>query len=550
MNVFKNSKKPIVLIVLDGLGAADPNAGNAVTLANTPNLDALWPRFSHTYLQASGNYVGLPTGVTGNSEVGHMSIGAGRVVFQEIAKIDHEIETGDFYENEMLLKVINHLKTNKSRLHLMGVLSDGNVHASIDHLFALLEFGKRNGLNQKNTFIHAFTDGRDTPPQNAKEYFERLEAKANSLGVGKIASVIGRYFAMDRDNRWERTQKAYDLIVEGVGTQVSKWNDALDAAYAANTNDEFLEPYVITENGAPVAKVEDNDVILFYNYRGDRAVQISHAFEDSNFPHFKRRELNNVLFVGFSNYEKGVVMNRAKSDVEEAGDESKMIDKMMKDELEQEGFPANQVFPPSRINDSLGWAIAEAGLSQLRLAESEKYPHVTYFLNCRINDPYEREDRIEIPSPREVATYDLKPEMSAYEITTEFIKQVDSGKYDFIFVNYALTDMVAHTGNLEASIKCVEVADECMGVVVKKTMDAGGEVLITADHGNVEELLNLVTGEMDTKHSVNPVPFIHVNKEGTKRELQFGMLADLAPTVLALLGIDTPEGMTGRNLTR
>lgn len=542
-------KKPLILLVLDGLGVADPNAGNAVTLAKTPNLDNLWPRYPHTYLHASGNFVGLPMGVTGNSEVGHMSIGAGRIVFQEIAKIDHEIETGEFFSNNILNEALNHAKTYSSKVHFMGVVSDGNVHASLNHLFACLELCTRLGFNQSNVCIHGFSDGRDTAPQAAKKYFGMLEATMSSLKVGKLASIIGRYYSMDRDTRWERTQKAYELIVHGKGIEMPDYKAAIDHSYENNKWDEYLDAYTITENGKPVATVEENDVLIFFNYRGDRAVQLSKAFEDKAFNEFPTKRFSNLYFAGFSNYEKGIVMNRSKQDEEELGGESQMVKTLYSYELQNtKQFPIKQVFPPTRIYDSLGKIIADAGLSQLRIAESEKYPHVTYFFNSRLKDPFNREERLEIPSPKDVATYDLKPEMSNYEVTQTLIQKLREGLYDFILVNFALTDMVAHTGNLKASIKAVEVADECIGLILKELKRIGGDLIITADHGNIEELIDIATEQRDTKHSLNQVPFMYVSNRATNRELQLGMLADIAPTILTLLGISIPNSMNGRNL--
>ncbi|MDQ6985998.1 MAG: 2,3-bisphosphoglycerate-independent phosphoglycerate mutase [Candidatus Dojkabacteria bacterium] len=542
--------KPLVLIILDGLGVADPNKGNAVTLANTSYLDSLWPEFPHTYLEASGNYVGLPKGVTGNSEVGHMSLGAGRIIYQEIAKIDKEIDDGAFYKNEIFLEAIDHARQNKGDIHFMGVASDGRVHSSIQHLYACLEFCKREKIKGDKVFIHAFTDGRDTAPQKAADFLEAIESKTKMIGVGKIASVIGRYYAMDRDDRWDRTKLAYDLLVSGKGTMVDNWRKAVEMSYSENVWDEYLEPYVVTSKDMPTATVKEGDALIFFNYRGDRAVQLSKAFEDPNFYGFPVTRFKNLYFAGFSNYEKGIVMNRATEDVDDKGGESEMVKELFNQELKATlQFPEKQISPPQAVDDSLGRLISDAGLSQLRLAESEKYPHVTYFFNCRKKDIFEREERLEVPSPREVKTYDEKPEMSSYEITDNLVKAIKSKKYDFILVNYALTDMVAHTGNLQASIKAVEVADQCLKRAVKEIQNAGGEAIITADHGNIEELINLITGGVDTKHSVNPVPIIYITKDkNSAREVQMGMLADVAPTLLTKLGLDIPATMVARNL--
>jgi 2,3-bisphosphoglycerate-independent phosphoglycerate mutase len=540
--------KPLVLVILDGLGVAPPNSGNAVKLAKTPNLDQFWAAYSHCYLHASGINVGLPSGVNGNSEVGHMSLGAGKVVFQEIARIDHEIEDGTFYNNETFKKAVQHAKQNKGRLHLLGLVSTGKVHSSMDHLFACLEFTKRNGLSQNEVFIHAFTDGRDTPPKSAKGFLKELEKRARSKD--QIASVIGRFYAMDRDERWERTQKAYDLIVSGQGTKVKTWMEALDASYAKDITDEYIEPHVIIKGDDPVGQVRDGDTVIIFNYRADRSVQLSKAFEDENFNHWQKKPLRNLFFAGFSNYEKGFAMNRAKEDVEIYGGEAEMVKEYFKEELQksEEGFPKNQIFPPEQIENPLGKVISDAGMKQIRITESEKYPHLTYFLNCRKKMPFENEERIEVPSPKDVKTYDLKPEMSALEVTNSALEKVATNEYDFIVINYACPDMVAHTGNLEASEKACEAADMYIKILSDAVLPAGGEMIITADHGNAEELINLQTGETDTEHSTNPVPFIFVSESEPVRELNFGLLADVAPTVITRLGLQIPSNMTGRDL--
>ncbi len=551
INITATRPKPLVLIILDGLGITEPNSGNAVTLAKTPNLNNFWNNYPHYYLQASGNYVGLPAGVVGNSEVGHMGLGAGKIVFQEIARIDNAIEYKTFFKNEMFIKAIDFAKQNNGRLHLMGLTSDGNVHAALNHLYASLELCKQQGLKGKQVRIHAFTDGRDSPPDSARKFLAEIDQNIKKYGVGVIASIIGRYYSMDRDNRWDRTQLAYDMIVNGKGTQVANWKEALDKSYKDAVMDEYVLPYVVMDGDTPLAGVSEGDSVIFFNYRADRAVQLSKAFVDENFSGWDRPKLNNVFFAGFSNYQKGVVMNRAAQDVEQFGDESKMIEELFELEMKKpdERFPENQIFPPEKVEFSLGRMISDAGLSQLRITESEKFPHVTYFFNCREKQPFKREDRIEIPSPKDVPTYDLKPQMSAYEVTKEVAKHILKGTYDFILINYALTDMVAHTGNLEASVRAVEVADECIGYLSKAVLPRGGEIILTSDHGNIEELINIQTGEPDTQHSLNPVPFIYLtNKQFPFREQPMGTLADVAPTLLTLLGIQKPDGMIGRNL--
>ncbi len=507
--------KPVVLVIMDGVGVAPPNEGNAVTKANTPNLDAFWPKYPHTYLQAAGLNVGLPHGVDGNSEVGHMNIGAGKVVFQELPRIDNSINNESFYRNQHLVDAFKRAETNQ--VHIMGLISSGQVHSSYGHLLALLEMAKRLKINGENVFLHIFTDGRDSPPQSAQKLLERLETELVSMRIGKIASIIGRYNAMDRDDRWERTQKAYDLITAGKGTKVSDWQEAITASYSAKIFDEYIEPHVIVDgNDQPLTTVKPGDAVIFFNFRPDRAVQLARAFEDEQFDGWQRELISNLFFVGMSNYEKG--------------------------------FPLRQAFPPERIENPLGKIISDNGLRQLRIAESEKFPHVTYFINGGNHVQYPGEDRIEVPSPKDVATYDKKPEMSAELVTEVMLNKLKTGIYDFAVVNFANVDMVAHTGNMPASVTAMELVDTCMGKIVAEVLALGGAVVLSADHGNGEELVNQQTGANDTKHSTNPVPLL-VIKEGLEaRELSFGILADIAPTILGLLGIPKSADMTGRNL--
>lgn len=550
MKILSKRAKPIVLIILDGLGNAPDSDGNAVTQTPTPNLNKFWREYPHCQLKASGKDVGLPIGVQGNSEVGHIGLAAGRIVFQEIARIDYEIERGTFYNNKTFQEAVNHVKETNGNMHLMGLTSPGKVHSSMDHLYASLTYCANVGLNENQVFIHAFTDGRDTSPQSAMIYLEAIERECKTIGVGKIASVIGRYYAMDRDNNWKRTRLAYDLITSGKGSIVRRWQDAIEDSYKQNTTDEFINPYVIGRNDKPIAKVSSGDSIIFFNYRADRAVQLSKAFHyDKPIKAWPRRPINNLYFAGFSNYEKGIPMNRAKEDIAGPGGERGMVEQLFKAELAKtKGFPEHQIFPLELIEKSLGKVISDAGLKQLRISESEKFPHVTYFFNCREKEAFRGEDRVKIPSPKDVATYDQKPEMSSYEITESVLKNIEGNKYDFILVNYANTDMVAHTGNLEASQKAVSVVDECIGNIVDAVLQKGGEVIITADHGNVEEMINLRTGDIDTEHSTNPVPFMYISKKMKEKELMEGILADIAPTILAALEIPKPTDMIGRNL--
>jgi len=404
-----NKPKPIVLVIMDGIGVAPPSSGNAVSLAKTPSLDLLWPKYPHTYLHASGQNVGLPHGVDGNSEVGHINLGAGKVVFQELPRIDNAISNGSFFKNKHLISAFNRSVNNK--VHIMGLIGTGQVHSSYNHWIALLEMAEKLKANGENVFLHLFTDGRDSKPQGAKDLLERLEVEMKRTKVGSIASLIGRYNAMDRDERWERTEKAYNLSVEGKGTPVLSWEEALKLSYKQNKYDEYLEAYVVAKGGEPIAKVEEGDAVIFLNYRPDRAVQLTKAFEDENFKGFDRKIIKDLFFVGLSNYEQG--------------------------------FPRNIAFPPERISQSVGKVLAENRLKQLRIAESEKFPHVTYFFNGGNQVQYPGEDRIEVPSPRDIPTYDQKPEMSSFLISEVLLNKIKDDYYDVIVVNFAGPDMVA-----------------------------------------------------------------------------------------------------------
>jgi 2,3-bisphosphoglycerate-independent phosphoglycerate mutase len=505
----------VVLVVVDGLGVAPPGKGNAVTSANTPNLDKIWPSYPHTYLQAAGTNVGLPHGVDGNSEVGHINIGAGKVVFQDLPRIDNAIKTGQFFENQKLLKAIETAKTNKSKLHIMGLLSSGEVHSSISHLFSLLKMAAEKGMQGDDVYVHVIADGRDSPPQSAMDLMDQLDSELVRRKVGRVVSIVGRYYAMDRDERWDRTEIAYKLITEGVGKEVATWQDAIKDNYAQKKYDEVMESYTILGTDGVKHTMKDGDAVIFFNFRPDRALQITRAFEDPEFKGFQRNLLN-IYFVGFTDYEQG--------------------------------FPKNIAFPPEEITNPLGRIISDMKLKQLRIAESEKFPHVTYFLNGGREEIYPGEDRIEVPSPQDVATYDQKPEMSSYLVTDLLVTKIKTNEYNFIAANFANADMVAHTGNLQASIKAVEVIDECIGRIVEAANLVNATVIITADHGNAEELIDLRTGAVDTKHSINPVPLMIVQNGLTSMELSVGTLADIAPTVLGILNIEKPIDMTGRNL--
>jgi 2,3-bisphosphoglycerate-independent phosphoglycerate mutase len=507
--------KPLVICLLDGLGVAPPSPGNAVSLAHTPNLDEFWPRFPHCYLNASGLHVGLPNGIDGNSEVGHMNLGSGKVIFQELPRIDNAIDNGSFNANPLLKEAL--LRSLKNDVHIIGLLGTGSVHSAFPHLSALLSMAQELKADGKRIFLHMFTDGRDSAPQGAVKLFEKLDIDFKRTGIGKLASLIGRYYAMDRDERWERTKKAYDLITLGIGEGVNNWAEGLQKSYDKKITDEYLDAYFIKgEDGKPLAIVKPEDSVIFINFRADRAVQITRAFEDSEFPGWERGIIPNIFFVGFSSYEKG--------------------------------FPKKQAFPPERITNPFGKVISDNGLRQLRIAESEKYPHVTYFFNGGNQIQYPGEDHIEVPSPKDVATYDLKPEMSAVEVTDVLIKKIEENIYDVIIINFANPDMVAHTGVIEATIKAMEITDECVGKIYRAIKDKGGAMIISSDHGNAEEMIDLQTGNIDTKHSTNPVPLLVLKNGLESREIPFGILADVVPTALALLGIPKPVEMTGRDL--
>jgi len=503
----------VVLVILDGYGINPKTEGNAIAAANKPNMDRLMKEFPNTIVRTSGMDVGLPHGQMGNSEVGHTNIGAGRIVYQELTRITKSIEDGDFFEKKEFLDSIDNCKKNNSKLHLFGLVSDGGVHSHNTHLYALVELAKRQGL--KDVYIHCFFDGRDVPPDSAKGYVEELEAKLKEIGVGKIASVMGRYYAMDRDNRWERVQLAYDAMVLGKGLEASSAGEAVAASYAREEYDEFVKPTVIKENGKPVATIGENDSIIFFNFRPDRAREITRTFIEEDFSGFKREKgYFPVKFVCMTQYDKTF------KNVEVA-------------------------FKPESLENTFGEYISKKGYRQLRIAETEKYAHVTFFFNGGVEAVYEGEDRVLIPSPK-VATYDLKPEMSAYEVTDEVVKRINSKEYDVIILNYANSDMVGHTGVFEAAKAAVEAVDECIGRVVSAVQAQNGVVLITADHGNSEQMVDYETGGPFTAHTTNPVPLIVVGLGDVK--LREGRLADLAPTMLDIMNLEKPKEMTGESL--
>lgn len=502
-------KETLVLMILDGYGLADSSGHNAISLAETPHLDWLMQQFPCQPGAASGLDVGLPDGQMGNSEVGHTNIGAGRVVYQELTRITKSIADGDFYNNEVLLGAVSNAKNDNSALHLYGLLSDGGVHSHNSHLYGLLELAKRNGL--ENVYVHAFLDGRDTPPASAIDFIKALEAKMAEIGVGKIATISGRYYAMDRDNRWERVQLAYDVLTKGVGQRANSAVECIENSYAAGVNDEFVVPTVILPNGT----IKANDSVIFFNFRPDRAREITRAFCDPGFDGFPRTELLPLYYACFTEYDVSILNKHV-------------------------------AFTAQSMNNVLGQYLADKGLTQLRLAETEKYAHVTFFFNGGNEAPYAGEDRILVDSPK-VATYDLQPEMSAPQVTDKLIEAIESRRYDLIVVNYANCDMVGHTGDIKAAIKAVEAIDTCVARAMDVMLKTGTPMFLCADHGNADKMIDPETGGVFTAHSTNPVPFSLFNSPGHTLA-PGGRLADIAPTLLDLLKLPIPPEMTGKSL--
>ncbi|MGG1292656.1 2,3-bisphosphoglycerate-independent phosphoglycerate mutase [Bacillus smithii] len=509
------SKAPVALIILDGFGLRDEVKGNAVAQAKKPNFDRYWNKYPHATLRASGEAVGLPDGQMGNSEVGHLNIGAGRIVYQSLTRVNIAIREGEFGRNETFLGAMNHVKKHGTSLHLFGLLSDGGVHSHIDHMFALLRLAAKEGV--KKVYIHAFLDGRDVGQKTAKKYIEQTLEKIKEYGVGEIATISGRYYSMDRDKRWDRVKKSYDAMVYGEGPKYKDPFELVDDSYANGIYDEFVIPSVmVKENGEPVATIQDNDAVIFYNFRPDRAIQISNAFTNEDFREFDRgpKAPKNLYFVCLTHFSETV-----------------------------KGYVA---FQPTNLDNTIGEVLSQNGLKQLRIAETEKYPHVTFFMSGGREEKFPGEERILINSPK-VATYDLKPEMSAYEVADALVKEIEADKFDAIILNFANPDMVGHSGKLEPTIKAVEAVDECLGRVVDLILEKGGVAIITADHGNADEVVTL-DGKPMTTHTTNPVPVI-VTKEGLELR-DGGILGDLAPTMLDLLGIKQPKEMTGQSIIK
>ena len=505
------SKKPYALIILDGFGKNERHEGNAIYAANTPNIDKYLANHPNSIVHASGLDVGLPDGQMGNSEVGHTNIGAGRIVYQELTRSTKSIEDGDFFENEALVKAVENCKKNDSALHLMGLLSPGGVHSHTNHLYGLLRLAKMNGIEKVH--VHAFLDGRDVPPSSAVEYIKEAIEKMRDIGVGDIATVMGRYYAMDRDNRWERVSKAYDAIVCGEGEEAESAVTAVEESYNNDVTDEFVVPTVIKKDGEPLGKVSENDSVVFFNFRPDRARELTRTIVDEDFSGFER-DYFKTCFVTMTQYDATM------PNVEVA-------------------------FKPEQLVNTFGEYISKKGLRQLRIAETEKYAHVTFFFNGGVEKPYDGEDRALINSPK-VATYDLKPEMSAYEVTDEVVKRIDSGEYDVIILNFANCDMVGHTGVFDAAVKAVEAVDECLGRVIDAIERHDGVALVTADHGNADQMIDYETGEPFTAHTTNVVPLILIGRDDLK--IKSGRLADLTPTMLDLMGLEKPAEMTGESL--
>ena len=509
-----SNKKPTVLMILDGYGLNDNSKGNAIAKAKTPVMDQLMKEYPFVSGYASGLEVGLPDGQMGNSEVGHLNIGAGRIVYQDLTKITKSIKDGDFFENKALLRACENVKENHSVLHLFGLVSDGGVHSHNEHIYGCLELAKRQGI--KNVYVHCFLDGRDTPPTSGKEYVEQLEEKMKEIGVGEVATVMGRYYAMDRDNRWERVVQAYHALTKGEGERALSATAGIQASYDEGVTDEFVKPTVVMREEQPVATIKDGDSVIFFNFRPDRAREITRAFCDDSFEHFDRGPRIKTTYVCFTDYDETIVNKEV-------------------------------AFNKDEINDTFAQVLAAHELSQLRLAETEKYAHVTFFFSGGVETPVAGEERILVDSPR-VATYDLQPEMSAYEVRDNLVKCIESGKYDAIIINFANPDMVGHTGVEAAAIKAIEDIDQCVGEAVKAIKKVDGQMFICADHGNAEQMIDEETGEPFTAHTTNPVPFILVNADSKYKLREGGNLADIAPTLLELMEVEQPKEMTGKSL--
>lgn len=508
--------KKAMLIIMDGFGINNKTEGNAVFQAKTPFLDGLFKEYPASQLKTFGKDVGLPEGIMGNSEVGHLNIGAGRVVYQLNTLIDHKIDTGEFFENPALLSAIEHSKQNNSDLHLMGLISDGGVHSSLGHLYALLDLCEREGLDR--VYIHCFMDGRDTLPHSGKGFIQELENQCQKFNIGQISTIIGRYYAMDRDNRWERVEKAYKALVMSEGEVFDDAVEAVTHSYSQDITDEFIIPKIIKGKDGTFHPIKEHDSVIFFNFRSDRAREISRCFIMKDFEHFEVMKFQNLKYISMTEYDINF--------------ESLL----------------QVAFRNEKLENILAKVFADHHVNQLRLAETEKYAHVSFFFNGGVEQAYQGEDRILVPSPK-VASYDLQPEMSAYQVKDEAIKAIESGKYDAIIMNFANCDMVGHTGVMAAAIKAVETVDHCMSEIIPIALDNEYQVLITADHGNAEQMIDDL-GNIMTAHSLNPVPFCIVTKDKIVKTLSSGVLADIAPTMLKLMEIDATQEMTGQSLIK
>ena len=508
-------KRPVVLMILDGYGLNDNCEANAVCEGKTPIMDQLMSQCPFVKGQASGLAVGLPDGQMGNSEVGHLNMGAGRIVYQELTRITKSIEDGDFFSNEALMAAVENCKKNDSALHMFGLVSDGGVHSHITHIYGLLELAKRNGLSK--VYVHCFLDGRDTPPTSGKEFVAELEKKMQQLGIGEVASVMGRYYAMDRDKNWDRVQKAYDVLTKAEGEKAESACAGIQASYDKEVNDEFVVPFYVEKDGKPVATIQDGDSVIFFNFRPDRAREITRAFCDEGFTGFAREKKLDLTFVCFTDYDETIG--------------NKLI-----------------AFKKEEIKNTFGEFLAAHHMTQARIAETEKYAHVTFFFNGGVEEPNEGEDRILVPSPKEVPTYDLKPEMSAPIVCDKLVEAIESGKYDVIIINFANPDMVGHTGVESAAIKAIETVDACVGRAVEAIKAAGGVLFICADHGNAEVMVDEATGEPWTAHTTNQVPFVLVGADPAYKLREGGRLCDIVPTLIELMGLEKPKEMTGESL--
>jgi 2,3-bisphosphoglycerate-independent phosphoglycerate mutase len=543
-------KKLVCLTILDGWGIAPPGPGNAISQANTININRFWASYPHTQLQAAGNAVGLPPGEDGNTETGHVNLGAGRIVFQDLERINMAIADGSFFENPALLGAINHANQYNSKLHFIGLIGSGGVHSNIEHLYALIQLCRRHNFNR--VYLHLFTDGRDSPPTSSQNYISQLRQVLQKEGLGQIASLMGRYWAMDRDRRWDRTAKAYFALTKAVGKLVKTPEEAIESSHSRGVTDEFIEPSIMVDReGKPITIISNNDSVVFFNFRIDRPRQLTAAFLIKDFS-------ENSLALDFDpfldKYEKTHLLSKVKTyqKVFERGTALENIYFVTMTEYSKSltNAGANVALPPERIELPIGRVIAEAGLRQLRMSESEKERFVTYYFNGQREDPFVGEDRLIVPSPP-VATYDLKPEMSARELTDKLLAKLkDNQDYSFVLINFANPDMVAHTGSIGPTVRACEVVDECIGKIANYILAFGGTLIITADHGNAEDLIDTQTGQIDTEHSANQVPFIAVSQEflGKSESLPGGILADIAPTCLSQLDLSIPACMTGKNL--